>query len=640
MEVLTSPQAGSEIRTLGELCNLRRELVEPTLVAGLRYVGLEHIDPGLPTLKRSGSIEDVRSTKSRFYAGDILYGKLRPYLDKGALAEWDGICSTDILVLQPNKQCVDPRYASFLLHTSAFLAHAVATTSGVNHPRTSWAAIAEFSHAVPRPPEQRAIAGVLAKIQAAVEVQEKIVATLKELKAATMAKLFREGLRGEPLKQTEIGDIPESWELVRCETVCEMISVGIVVTPAKYYAPVGVPCFRSFNVQEDRLLERDLVFISDAANELHGKSKLRAGDVIIVRTGYPGTACVVPKKYEGANCVDLIIARPNTQAVLSDYLSRYMNSPEGRRHVLLAQGGLAQQHFNVGAFKQMTIALPRKDEQADISRIGRLLDGNILSAEGKLSSVRSLFSSMLHLLMTGQVRMTRKMIALQALEARTKQRPKWSGKVDEKVLEEIVKRIVEAVAPEKIILFGSAARGEMGPDSDLDLLVVKACDRPREEARIIRRKLIGIAMPIDVLVETPEHLEEHKDTIGYIYRPALREGKVIYERKDSLPLGLPESVERFVSGIAQRFTPERIILFGSYADGTATRESDVDLLVVMRFEGRARDQAARIDGELERSFPLDLLVRRPEDVERALEMGDPFMTEIVQKGEVLYARPE
>ncbi len=60
--------------------------------------------------------------------------------------------------------------------------------------------------------EQRSIAAVLSKIQAAVEVQDKIVATLKELKAATMAKLFREGLRGEPLKQTEIGEIPESWE--------------------------------------------------------------------------------------------------------------------------------------------------------------------------------------------------------------------------------------------------------------------------------------------------------------------------------------------------------------------------------------------------------------------------------------------
>lgn len=144
--------------------------------------------------------------------------------------------------------------------------------------------------------EQRRIAAVLSAIERSITLHGRLLTALKTLKAETMAKLFREGLRGEPLKQTEFGEIPESWELVRCETICETISVGIVVTPAKYYEPTGVPCFRSFNVQEDRLLEKDFVFISDAANELHRKSRLRAGDVIVVRTGYPGTACVVPEK--------------------------------------------------------------------------------------------------------------------------------------------------------------------------------------------------------------------------------------------------------------------------------------------------------------------------------------------------------
>jgi len=205
-----------------------------------------------------------------------------------------------------------------------------------------------------------------------------------------------------------------------------------------------------------------------------------------------------------------------------------MNSPEGRRHVLLAQGGLAQQHFNVGALKRMTIALPSADEQGDISQIGRALDSKITSAEGKLSRLRSVFSSMLHLLMTGRVRVTRRMIALQALAEQVARKPKWSGTVDEKVLQEVVRRIVEAVAPEKIILFGSAARGEIGPDSDIDLLVVKECDNPRDTARLIRRSLADIEIPKDILVVRPATLEKHRETIGYIYRPALREGKVIY----------------------------------------------------------------------------------------------------------------
>jgi predicted nucleotidyltransferase len=100
--------------------------------------------------------------------------------------------------------------------------------------------------------------------------------------------------------------------------------------------------------------------------------------------------------------------------------------------------------------------------------------------------------------------------------------------LSEKMLQEIVRRIVAAVQPEKIILFGSAAREEMGPDSDLDLLVIKPCGHRRRTARIIERSLIGIGIPTDIIVAKPKDIKRYKDTIGLIYRPALRNGKVIY----------------------------------------------------------------------------------------------------------------
>ena len=100
--------------------------------------------------------------------------------------------------------------------------------------------------------------------------------------------------------------------------------------------------------------------------------------------------------------------------------------------------------------------------------------------------------------------------------------------LSEEVLQEIIHRIVQAVAPEKIILFGSAVRGEMGPDSDVDLLVVKSSVHRRATAQMIEQSLIGVAMPTDIIVATPEDMDLYKDTIGLIYRPALKEGKVIY----------------------------------------------------------------------------------------------------------------
>jgi len=97
-------------------------------------------------------------------------------------------------------------------------------------------------------------------------------------------------------------------------------------------------------------------------------------------------------------------------------------------------------------------------------------------------------------------------------------------------LAEIIRRIVEVAQPEKIILFGSAARGEMGPNSDLDLLVVKAGAHRRRLAQKIYMNLFGVGQAVDVVVVTPEDIERYRDSHPLVIKPALEEGKVIYER--------------------------------------------------------------------------------------------------------------
>jgi len=98
------------------------------------------------------------------------------------------------------------------------------------------------------------------------------------------------------------------------------------------------------------------------------------------------------------------------------------------------------------------------------------------------------------------------------------------------LLKEVIKRIVEMAQPDKIILFGSAARGRMGPSSDLDLLVIKAGVHRRQLAQAIYRNLIGVGFPVDIVVVTPEDIERYKNSVGLIVESALREGKVVYER--------------------------------------------------------------------------------------------------------------
>jgi predicted nucleotidyltransferase len=102
--------------------------------------------------------------------------------------------------------------------------------------------------------------------------------------------------------------------------------------------------------------------------------------------------------------------------------------------------------------------------------------------------------------------------------------------VDPIVLGEIVRRVVAVARPERIILFGSAARGEMGPDSDVDLLVIKADVHRRQLAQAIYLEMIGVGCAVDIVVATPEDLERYGDAPSSVIAPALREGLVIYER--------------------------------------------------------------------------------------------------------------
>ena len=106
---------------------------------------------------------------------------------------------------------------------------------------------------------------------------------------------------------------------------------------------------------------------------------------------------------------------------------------------------------------------------------------------------------------------------------------KGNTMLDQTTLDNIIRRIVEVADPERIILFGSAARGEMNRHSDVDLLIVKEGVDTLDMMRQIRRNLYGVGAAVDAIVVTPQAVERYKDSHALIIKPALREGKVIYE---------------------------------------------------------------------------------------------------------------
>lgn len=201
---------------LADLCDVVTDRVEPEEQPDAVYVGLKHLETGRFARKSEGKAAETKSSKSAFRAGDILYGKLGAYLDKAVLVEDEGICSTDILVVR-SRQDVDPRFLLGVLHSPQFIEHAVAGTTGVSHPRTSWSHISGFQFPSYSPEEQKNIGDFLWLMHKALTASEAVIETGKSLMKLATQKLLSHSLYKQDIKETEIGFVPDNWDVVCVE---------------------------------------------------------------------------------------------------------------------------------------------------------------------------------------------------------------------------------------------------------------------------------------------------------------------------------------------------------------------------------------------------------------------------------------
>jgi len=221
--------------------------------------------------------------------------------------------------------------------------------------------------------EQSAIAAFLdretAKIDALIAEQEKLLILLAEKRQATISHAVTRGLNSNaPMKDSGIpwlGEVPAHWAVMRLKHVTSQITVGIVVEPSKYYVDDGVPALRSLNVKDGAISPENLVFISPESNGLLAKSKIFAGDIVVVRSGQTGTAAVVPDAFDGANCIDLIIIR-KPQDGCEKFLCWFLSSHAAIRQFEGGSEGAIQKHFNIGTAANLVVAWPEPNEQREI----------------------------------------------------------------------------------------------------------------------------------------------------------------------------------------------------------------------------------------------------------------------------------
>lgn len=189
------------------------------------------------------------------------------------------------------------------------------------------------------------------------------VETLKNTKA--QLAVYRQAVLKEAFEQAKAKSV-----MCNVEDVCNEIKVGIVIKPAQYYTQKenGVRAFRSANVREFAINDSDWVYLTDEGNGLNKRSQVHTGDVLVVRSGYPGTACVVTPDFDGCNAIDILIAVPDQEKILPEYLCAYTNSPLGKAIVHEKKRGVGQKHFNVSGYSKTPIIVPNITYQQEIVR--------------------------------------------------------------------------------------------------------------------------------------------------------------------------------------------------------------------------------------------------------------------------------
>ena len=175
----------------------------------------------------------------------------------------------------------------------------------------------------------------------------------------------------------------------KLKDVCDRITVGHVGPMADKYTVEGVPFLRSQNITAFRLKLDDIKYVPSEFHEKLSKSALKPGDVAVVRTGYPGTACVIPNMFTELNCADLVIITPSNE-LNPYYLAAIFNSAWGVASVAGNLVGAAQQHFNIGAARELEISLPPRSTQDRIAGILSAYDELIENSQRRIEILESM----------------------------------------------------------------------------------------------------------------------------------------------------------------------------------------------------------------------------------------------------------
>lgn len=354
----------------GDVVRLAKARSADPLADGIeRYVGLEHLEPGDLRIRSWGDVADGVTFTSVFQPGQVLFGKRRAYQRKVAVADFTGVCSGDIYVLETqDPQVLLPELLPFICQTDAFFDHAVGTSAGSLSPRTNWSQLSNYTFALPDTVLQMELTTVLSAAEKAYSEALNLYRSANSLLDAALLDLYSRGTQGEPLVESALGLIPASW------STCQLGEQYEVQLGKKLYNEFTkgdgqIPYMRNANVQWNKLNLSDVATMTFTGREWD-IYKLRPGDILACEGRHVGKAALWREELPAAGyqmALHRLRAKSSQQEprFMLHCLRYYSISGKFRR----VTGETTIPHLPAEEFKKMLFPFPPKSEQVAIADV-------------------------------------------------------------------------------------------------------------------------------------------------------------------------------------------------------------------------------------------------------------------------------
>ena len=399
---------------LGEICEKIKKEKAP--VGTIPYIEIGNVDVN----SKKVIFNEKGAVKGSIFAPEnsILISRVRPTRGAVTFIDKKTAVSSAFTIIKPKPKCNPKLLFYFLAWNKKFFDYLGEKQKGTNYPSVREKDVLEFEISFPENgEEQQKIVKILDTIQEAIDIQDKIIEKTKELKKSLMAELFKYGgpsfRKGRKLKKTEIGEIPEDWEVVRLgdkkkgEPLVLTLRNGLTYKQHELQES-GIPITRIETIADGKIDFDKVGYLKNIDQNLLEEYKLKKGDILFSHINSEihlgKTAIYLEDEKFILHGMNLLLIRPNSKFIDSKFLNYLFNwYRDNGIFISIASRAVNQASINQNTLKNLKIPLPPLPEQQDIAEILQTIDQKIEIEKKKKELYEELFKTMLNKIMSQEI---------------------------------------------------------------------------------------------------------------------------------------------------------------------------------------------------------------------------------------------